>query len=100
VSPDEVIGVEDADDVCVDPNDDVLAGEEPRDAVSGGREDDPAVAVVPKKALKDPRWRLIAASSRRQQDRPNDVRCSARWQGEGRGEPPGAHPPPILSAAD
>jgi hypothetical protein len=35
VSPDEVIGVEDADDVSVDPNEDVLAGELPRDAVSG-----------------------------------------------------------------
>jgi hypothetical protein len=51
VSPDEVIGLEDADDVSVDPNDDVLAGEESRNAVSSGREDDPADAVVPKKGV-------------------------------------------------
>jgi hypothetical protein len=99
VSPDEVIGVEDADDVCVDPNDDVLAGEEPRDAVSGGREDDPAVAVVPKR-----RSRIldgyIGASSRRQLGRANERPLLSPLARRGRGRPPGAHPPPILSAAD
>lgn len=99
MSPDEVIGLEDADDVSVDPNDDVLAGEEPRDAVSGGREDDPAVAVVPKKALKDPRWLLIGASSRRQQA--GQMTSLAQPVGKARSwRTPGAHPPPILSAAD
>jgi hypothetical protein len=45
VSPDERIAVEDADEVSLDPDDDVLAGEEPRHAVPGPGEDDPAVAV-------------------------------------------------------